>query len=151
MQTVDVVIAGGGAVGSAIAYFLSHQPAFSGSLVVVEPDPTYGFAASARSASSIRQQFSTPLNITLSAFGMEFLRARGLAGGEDLGDVGLQESTYLLLSGAAGVAALSRNIQVQRGCGVSAHLYDAAALASRYPWINTSDLAAGADTGNGEG
>jgi FAD-dependent oxidoreductase domain-containing protein 1 len=150
MQTVDVLIAGGGAIGSAIAYFLSHQPAFSGSLVVVEPDPTYAFAASARSASSIRQQFSTPLNIALSAFGMEFLRAQG-ACGRDLGDMGLVESTYLLLSSAAGLHALTRNIEVQRRCGVSAQMYDANALASRYPWINVADLAAAADTGHGEG
>ena len=151
MQTVDVVIAGGGAVGSAIAYFLSQQSAFSGSLVVVEPDPTYSFAASARSASSIRQQFSTPLNIALSAFGMEFLRAQGLGGSRDLGDVGLHESTYLLLASAAGAEALTRNIEVQRSCGVSARLYDANALASRYPWINASDLEAASDTGSGEG
>src|SRR5271168_2879322 len=151
MQSVDVVIAGGGAIGSAIAYFLSHQTAFSGSLVVVEPDPSYGFAASARSASSIRQQFSTPLNIALSAFGMEFLRAQGIAGSRDLGDVGLQESTYLLLSGAAGVAALTQNIEVQRRCGVSAHFHDSGALAARYPWINAADIAAAADTGQGEG
>jgi len=150
MQTVDVVIAGGGAIGSAIAYFLSHQSAFSGSLIVVEPDPTYAFAASARSASSIRQQFSTPLNIALSAFGMEFLRAQGV-NNRDLGDVGLQESAYLLLSSAAGVPALTRNIEVQRRCGVSTHRYDANALASRYPWINVSDLAAAADTEHGEG
>src|SRR5271165_5599088 len=125
MQTVDVVIAGGGAVGSAIAYFLSRQPAFAGSILVVEPDPTYAFAASARSASSIRQQFSTPLNIALSAFGMEFLRAHGINGRRDLGDVGLKESTYLLLSSAAGVAALARNIEVQRRCGVNAQVHDA--------------------------
>src|SRR5271167_565214 len=151
MQTVDVVIAGGGAIGSAIAYSLSHQAAFSGSLVVVEPDPTYAFAASARSASSIRQQFSTPLNIALSAFGMEFLRAQGIAGNQDLGDVGLHESTYLLLSSAAGVGALTRNIEVQRSCGVTAHIYDSTALAARYPWINAADIAAAADTGHGEG
>ena len=76
MERVDVLIAGGGAVGSAIAYFLATEPAFAGTLVVVEPDPTYEFAASARSASSIRLQFSTPLNITLSAFGLEFLPAQ---------------------------------------------------------------------------
>jgi FAD-dependent oxidoreductase domain-containing protein 1 len=151
MQTVDVVIAGGGAVGSAIAYFLSRQSAFRGSLVVIEPDPTYSFAASARSASSIRQQFSTPLNIALSAFGMEFLRAQGLGGSRELGDVGLHESTYLLLASAAGVEALTRNIEVQRGCGVSACLHHANALASRYPWINASDLAAASDTRSGEG
>ncbi|MGO9931162.1 MAG: NAD(P)/FAD-dependent oxidoreductase [Steroidobacteraceae bacterium] len=151
MQTVDVVIAGGGAVGSAIAYFLSHQSAFSGSLAVVEPDPTYTFAASARSASSIRQQFSTPLNIALSAFGMEFLRARGIAGSRDLGDVGLHEATYLLLASAAGAEVLAGHVEIQRRCGVRAHLYDATALASRYPWINASDLKAAADTEQGEG
>ena len=47
MQSADVVIAGGGAVGSATAYFLLNEPAFSGSIVVIEPDPTYSTAASA--------------------------------------------------------------------------------------------------------
>jgi len=151
MQKVDVVIAGGGAVGSAIAYFLCNQPAFSGTVVVVEPDPTYAFAASARSASSIRRQFSTPLNIELSAFGWEFLRAAGLAGGRDLADVGLVESTYLYLASAEGADALTQNVAVQRSCGVSVNWYDANALVLRYPWINASDLAAAADTADGEG
>jgi glycine/D-amino acid oxidase-like deaminating enzyme len=58
-MTVDVVIAGGAAIGSATAHFLATQRAFTGNIVVVEPDPTYAFAASARSAASIRQQFSS--------------------------------------------------------------------------------------------
>ena len=115
MQKVDVVIAGGGAVGSATAYFLVNQAAFSGSIVVIEPDPTYSFAASALSARSIRRQFSTPINIEMSAFGMEFLRDcdRGLA------NVNLKESTYLNLATPPGEAALSRNVEVQRRCGVA--------------------------------
>ena len=149
MERVDVVIAGGGAVGSAIAYFLSTQPAFAGTLAVVEPDPTYAFAASARSASSIRQQFSTPLNIALSAFGLEFLRIGGPAGGVGPADMGLVDSTYLYLASPAGLSALTDNVAVQRRCGVSIQLYDARALAARYPWINTADLAAAADTAGG--
>jgi FAD-dependent oxidoreductase domain-containing protein 1 len=35
-----VVIAGGGAIGSACAYFLASCPDFSGDIWVVEPDPT---------------------------------------------------------------------------------------------------------------
>src|ERR1700675_401162 len=122
MQKVDVVIAGGGAVGSATAYFLLNQPAFSGSVVVIEPDPTYSFAASALSASSIRRQFSTPLNIALSAFGVEFLRdcGRGLA------DVNLVESTYLYLASPQGEPTLKGNVEVQRRCGVDTRLLDAA-------------------------
>jgi len=72
---VDVVIAGWGAVGSATAYFLTGPAGFTGTVAVVEPDPAYHLAASTRSAASIRRQFSTPINIEMSAFGMEFLRA----------------------------------------------------------------------------
>jgi len=147
MPRVGVVIAGGGAVGSATAYFLSRQPGFTDTVVVVEPDPTYAFAATARSAASIRGQFSTPLNIAMSKFGMEFLSA--CSGG--LADVNLRHSTYLTLATAAGAAELRRNIEVQRSCGVETRLLDAPELTTCYPWINAEDLAAGADTPRGEG
>ena len=140
---VDVVIAGGGAVGSAAAWFLSREPAFHGNIVVIEPDPSYQFAASARSASSIRRQFSTPLNIALSEFGWQFLSA--------LPEAGLTESTYLYLASAAGLPALEAGVAVQQHCGVPTRLHDAATLARRYPWLNTTDLAGGADTDCGEG
>jgi FAD-dependent oxidoreductase domain-containing protein 1 len=150
MPKVDVVIAGGGAVGSATAYFLTEPREFTGTIgtvAVVEPDPTYHLAASTRSAASIRRQFSTPINIEMSAFGMEFLRncGRGLA------DVNLKESTYLTLATPAGAAALRRNVEVQRRCGVEVRELDAAGLADCYPWINSSDLAMGVDTPHGEG
>jgi FAD-dependent oxidoreductase domain-containing protein 1 len=147
MPRVDVVIAGGGAVGSATAYFLAESPGFTGAVAVVEPDPTYHLAASTRSAGSIRRQFSTPLNIEMSSFGMEFLRACG----RGLADVNLKESTYLTLATPAGVATLRHNVEVQRRCGVDIRLLDAAGLGECYPWINSSDLAMGADTPHGEG
>lgn len=147
MPSVDVVIAGGGAVGSATAYFLTQLPGFAGTVAVVEPDPTYQLAASTRSAGSIRRQFSTPLNIEMSAFGMEFLHA--CRGG--LADVSLQQSTYLTLATPAGAAALRLNVDVQRRCGVDVRLLDAAALCECYPWMNLADLAMGADTRQGEG
>ena len=60
-----IVIIGGGVIGSAIAYFLTlQQPGCE--VVVVERDPTYARASSALSASSIRQQFSTAINIALN-------------------------------------------------------------------------------------
>jgi FAD-dependent oxidoreductase domain-containing protein 1 len=139
----DVVIAGGGAIGSAIAYFLSRDPAFAGRIVIIEPDPRYEFAASARSASSIRRQFSTPLNIALSEFGWQFLRA--------MPEVGLVESSYLLLATPAGLAGLRQNIDLQHRCAVPTLLHEAPELARRYPWLHVGDLAAGADTAGGEG
>jgi len=142
----DVVIAGGGVMGSACAYFLHTNPNFHGSIAVVEPDPSYAHAASARSASSIRQQFSTPINISLSAFGMEFLRKSAF-----LPSLGLVDSSYLYLATAAGRAALEQRVAIQRSSGVPVRLHDRAALSRRYPWLNTSDLVAGTDTLGAEG
>ena len=50
MDKCDVAIIGGGVIGSSIAYFLAADPAFKGSVVVIEKDPTYETAATPRSA-----------------------------------------------------------------------------------------------------
>jgi FAD-dependent oxidoreductase domain-containing protein 1 len=149
----DVVIAGGGAVGSACAYFLTQTPEFHGSILVVEPDPSYREAASTRSASSIRLQFSTPINITLSMFGMEFLRdaPRRLAHTGATVDIGLVESSYLYLATPQGRSTLEQRAAIQRAWSAPAMLHDRLGLAARYPWLNTGDLAAGCDTERGEG
>ena len=77
IETADVVIAGGAAMGSSLAYHLASHPGFSGRIVVVEKDPGYALSASALSAASIRQQFSSPVNIRISLYGIAFLRAIG--------------------------------------------------------------------------
>jgi glycine/D-amino acid oxidase-like deaminating enzyme len=145
----DVVIVGGGVIGSACAYFLHTNPDFHGTIAVVEPDPGYRHAASALSASSIRQQFSTPINIALSAFGMDFLRHAHRERG--FPSLGLVESSYLYLATPAGRDALERRAAVQRAAGVPVQLHDRKGLAQRYPWLNSSDLAAGTDTVGVEG
>ena len=134
----DVVIVGGGAIGSSIAYHLVSAPDFSGSVAVVERDPTYARASSALSASSIRQQFSTPLNIHLSRFGIDFLRCAPELLGVDLG---LREPGYLFLASSAGEAVLRANHAVQRGEGCAVELLEAAALAARFPWLSTDGIA----------
>ena len=37
----DVVIVGGAMLGSSVAWFLSSNPDFTGSILVAEKDPTY--------------------------------------------------------------------------------------------------------------
>ena len=69
----DVVIVGGAAMGSSTAYHLLADPGFRGRVLVIEKDPTYRRSASALSAASIRQQFSTPLGLAwVAGFAAQF-------------------------------------------------------------------------------
>ena len=149
----DVVIAGGGVVGSSCAYHLACELGFSGRVLVIEPDPTYREAASTRSASSIRLQFSTPLNMALSAYGFRFLRDAPRRFGQSGATLSssLVESTYLYLATARGRASLEERAAIQRAHSVPVSLHDPVELAARYPWLNTQDLAGGCDTTHGEG
>ena len=148
-----VVIVGGGAVGSSIAYFLAAHPRFSGQVTVVERDPTYRRASSALSASAIRQQFSTPVNIEISRFGVEFLRnlPAFLGVGDDRPDVGLVEAGYLFLATDAGRAVLEQNHRLQREHGVDVVLLAPADLSTRFSWLTTEGIAAGSLGLSGEG
>jgi FAD-dependent oxidoreductase domain-containing protein 1 len=149
-ERFDVVIIGGAAVGSAVAYFLTHDLGFSGSLAVVERDPTYARAATTLSAASIRQQFSTPENIRLSLFGRQFIGELKGRFGPDA-DIAFRESGYLLLASDEGRPTLERNHATQIAEGADIVLLDAAALAAKFPWLNTTDLAKGAWGRTGEG
>jgi FAD-dependent oxidoreductase domain-containing protein 1 len=135
---IDVAIIGGGVMGSSIAWHLSQDPGFDGKISVIERDPTYTRASSALSASSIRQQFSTPLNIHLSRYGIGFLRrAKELL---DV-DLGLKEPGYLFLASPAGEAVLRANHVIQEGEGCAVELLDPVALARRFPAIATDGIA----------
>jgi glycine/D-amino acid oxidase-like deaminating enzyme len=123
-------------MGSSIAWHLAGT-GFDG-VVVVERDPTYARASSALSAGSIRQQFSTPLNIHLSRYGIGFLRhAKELL---DV-DLGLREPGYLFLASAAGEAVLRANHAIQKGEGCAVELLDPAALTRRFPAMSSDGVA----------
>ncbi len=147
-----VVIVGGGVIGSSIAYFLrASDPAID--VTVIERDPTYARSSSALSAASIRQQFSTPLSVQMSLFGIEFLRSIGerleIDGAKP--SIDLHEGGYLFLATPAGAATLRDNHALQTRLGADISLLDPHALHARFPWLNTDDLAAGALGESGEG
>ncbi len=149
----DVAIIGGGAIGSAIAYFLKSDASFDGTVAVIERDPTYARASSALSASSIRQQFSTPENIRMSLFGIEFMRNIGhhLAVDDAPVDIGLTEGGYLYLATAANEAALRANHAVQMTEGADNVLLTPDEIAARFPWMSMDDVVLGSLGLSGEG
>ena len=149
----DVVIVGGGAIGSSIAYALTAEAGFGGSVLVVERDPGYQRASSALSASGIRQQFSTAVNIRISQYGIEFLRRAGellaVDGVRPL--VSVNEAGYLITAPPEGVDILTRNHELQTSLGAKIALLSPTELRSRFPWLATDDLGAGCLGLEGEG
>jgi glycine/D-amino acid oxidase-like deaminating enzyme len=148
-----VVIVGGGAVGSSIAYHLAVHPRFAGSVTVIERDPLYQRASSSLSASSIRQQFSTGLNVAMSQFGLRFVEQAPqlLAVAGDRPAFGLHLPGYLFLASPAGLGILRENHAVQRAAGAEVVLLDPASLRRRFPWLAVEGVAEGALGMSGEG
>lgn len=145
MQRFDVVIIGGGVIGSSAAYFLSSQPDFTGTIAVIEKDPTYAEAATPRSAGGVRLQFSTAENVLMGAFGASFIKAadQHLSVGNEKSGVEFREQGYLFLATGAGLKTLLNNQRLQHELGAATQLLNPRELSESFPWLNTSDLAGG--------
>lgn len=151
MDSADVVIVGGGIVGSAVAYFLSAEAAFAGRrIVIVERDPSYAEASTARSAGGLRQQFSTPENIAMSQFTLSLVRQLKPTFGPEA-DVGFREQGYLVLAAEADRTLLAENVALQQAHGADIVLLEPAELTRRFPWLATEGVAAAGFGRSGEG
>jgi FAD-dependent oxidoreductase domain-containing protein 1 len=73
MKNHDVIIIGGGIMGSATAYYLSKKdPTLK--VTVIERDPTYARASTTLSMSNVRIQFSLKENIQISQYAFDALK-----------------------------------------------------------------------------
>ena len=70
MQTAEVVIIGGGIVGSSIAWHLTH--AGCKGVLVIERESSQGKGSTGKSMGGVRAQFSTPVNIQMSLYSIPF-------------------------------------------------------------------------------
>lgn len=151
----DVVIVGGAVIGSAVAYFLASNPDFNGSVLVVERDPTYRYASTSLSSSSIRVQFSNPINVKISQFGSAFIRdfARTMqVAGEAAPDLNFHQGGYLFLANTAEQEqTLRENHEVQRACGADVVLWGQEDLHRAFPHLNVDDIRLASYGQSGEG
>jgi FAD-dependent oxidoreductase domain-containing protein 1 len=141
MQT-SVVIVGGGVMGSATAYHLTRQ--HGANVTVLERDLSFRSASSALSASSMRQQFSTPVNIALSQASLVLMQPW-------LRELAFVEAGYLYLAGDTTADALAQANSVQRAHGADVRLMDARELKQRWPWLDVHGIALGSWGARGEG
>jgi len=154
-DSYDVVIVGGAVIGSAVAHFLMADPAFTGSVLVVERDPTYARASTSLSSSSIRMQFSNPINVKISQFGSAFIRdfAKTMqVKGEAAPDLGFHQGGYLFLANTPEQEqTLRENHAVQRACGADVVLWNQEELTRAFPHLNADDIRLASYGRSGEG
>jgi glycine/D-amino acid oxidase-like deaminating enzyme len=130
-----IVIAGGGIIGSCTAYYLALAGAAS-AVTVLEPDPTYEFAATPRAVGAIRLQHALRENVEMSIYGDQVYSgfAEHVRGGKVEFDPQFRRRGYLYqVRGAQGIAALEANVRMQRQVGVEVHLLGTDELRLRYP------------------
>jgi sarcosine oxidase, subunit beta len=70
MQTAEVVIIGGGIVGSSIAYHLTASGCHN--VLVIERESAQGKGSTGKSMGGVRAQFSTPVSIQMSLYSIPF-------------------------------------------------------------------------------
>lgn len=153
-RAYDVVIVGGAMLGSSVAWFLTDNPDFNGSILVIERDPRYEKCSTAHTNSCIRQQFSSKLNVQISQFGAEFItNFRDFMGGDErVPEVTLQSYGYLYLADNEAFAeTLRANQKVQHAAGTPTRLMSAEEIKAEYPFYNVDDIVLGSINTQNEG
>lgn len=140
-----IVVIGGSIMGSSIAYHMA-MAGEAAAVTVVEPDPSYEWAAAPRSAGGVRLMHGLPENIEMSRYGQAVYRdfARLMDVDGEPGVFPFREYGYLhLVSGAKNVSTIEQNWQTQTNLGVPNELLDQSEIRDRFPLIRSDDIDAG--------
>jgi glycine/D-amino acid oxidase-like deaminating enzyme len=151
-ESYDVVIIGGAITGSSTAWFLTGNKDFTGRVLVVERDQSYEFAATSLSNSSIRQQFSTELNIRISQFGAEFSQNLPRYMGPDAPKLKIRNFGYMYLAADDSFATVLRAQQaLQVSLGAETRVLSPDQIKAEYPFYTVDDLVLGSINTKDEG
>jgi FAD-dependent oxidoreductase domain-containing protein 1 len=117
-KVYDVIIIGGGIMGSATAYYLMKADATL-KLAVVERDNTYAHASTTLSASNIRIQFSLKENIQISQYSSEVLKhfEEDMAVNDQQPKIYFRQEGNLFLVDAAEETAARHSFEMQKDLG----------------------------------
>ena len=145
-SSYDVVIVGGAMMGSSTAWFLSDNPDFDGSVLVVERDTSYEFCSTMLSNSCMRQQYSNELNVRISQFAADFVKnlREYMGGDERVPKLSIRSFGYLYLADNENFAGvLQANQKVQLAAGAATRLMTAGEILDDYPFYNVDDILLG--------
>jgi sarcosine oxidase subunit beta len=135
--SAEVVIIGGGAIGTSIAFHLAEAGVTD--VVLLERD-TLGAGSTCKAAGGVRAQFSDPINIQLGARCLVAFAHFGTRPGQE---IDLHQVGYLfLLSTPEDVESFERDVKLQNELGVTSRMIDVAEAKRLSPLIGTDGLVA---------
>src|SRR6478609_11919451 len=140
MQTAEVVIIGGGIVGSSIAWHLTH--AGCKDVLVIERESSQGKGSTGKSMGGVRAQFSTAVNIQMSLYSIPFYaRFEEVVGYP----AGYRPQGYLFLATKdSHLAYLRDNFARQQELGLTtARLLSADEIRAMLPQLRSDDILGG--------
>ncbi len=137
-KTADVVIVGGGVMGTSTAYHLALKGCKN--VLLLERQPFFGMEATGKCAGGIRYQFGTEINVRLSLLSLPMLDRFE----EELGQpINVRHCGYLfLLTNERDVAVFRQNVEMQHRLGVRTEWLDPPSVAEMVPLLNLDGVLA---------
>ncbi|MGA3211197.1 MAG: FAD-dependent oxidoreductase [Terriglobales bacterium] len=140
METAEILVVGGGIVGSSIAYHLTEAGCTD--VLVLERETHQGKGSTGKSMGGVRAQFATPVNIRMSIYSIPFYAAFE----EHTGfESGYRPQGYLFLATSQRhLDYLRANQQQQKALGLKDVCMVAAEdIRSQFPLIRSDDIVGG--------
>lgn len=133
-ERADVVVIGGGVMGTSAAFHLAEAGA---DVLLLERDEL-AEGSTSRAAGGVRAQFSDPVNITLGLRSLEAFERFGTRPGAE---IDLAQTGYLfLLDDADDVAAYEEGVALQNELGVPSRMLDVAEACRLCPLVSSEGL-----------
>ena len=140
MDTAEVVIIGGGIVGSSIAYHLTQ--AGCRDVLVIERETHQGKGSTGKSMGGVRAQFATPVNIRMSLYSIPFYAGFEERTGHDSG---YRAQGYLFLATSQKhLDYLQTNQERQKALGLkNVCMLPPPEIQRLYPLLRSDDIVGG--------
>lgn len=137
-KTAEIIIIGGGIIGTSIAFHLAQKGAKG---VVLLEKGMLGEGSTAKCVGGIRSQFSTEINIRFSLESLQtwnhFAELTGV-------DLGFKQVGYLFLATTEEEWTIFKaNVNLQRAFGIPVELFSPQEIEHHWPYLKVDDLQGG--------